>query len=136
MGAPTPVYELLCPCGRDSSISQILFLQVCCTRDLCASEHHSGSFSGYCILNSCFSAIGDVAKQLCSACCRGQMLIFCVSCLSAINKGKKTPPNSGQHWLCGTFANMGGNYSHDSCSPFQKQRERGGGKPCELCRSS
>lgn len=91
MGAPTPVYELLCPCGRDSSISQTLFLQICCTRDLHASEHCSVSFSGYCILNSCFSAVGDVAKQLCSACCRGQMLIFCVSCLSAINKGKKKP---------------------------------------------
>ena len=42
----------------------------------------------------CFSAAGNVAKQLCSACCKGLVLIANILCslfnLSAINKKKKT----------------------------------------------
>lgn len=32
--------------------------------------------------------------------------------------------NSGQHWLCGVFANVGNSYSHAFCSQLQEQRER------------
>ena len=60
IGAPTPVHKPLCHCGRDPSVFQTLFLQVCCTMDPHASARCSASFSGHYVLNSCFSAAGNV----------------------------------------------------------------------------
>lgn len=45
VGAPAPVYKLLCLLGRGPSISQTQFLQVCCTMDLHAFGHYSATIA-------------------------------------------------------------------------------------------
>lgn len=98
--------------------------------------HTTGHYSGCYILG--FAAAGNIAKQLCSACCKGLVPITNILCslfnLSAANKEKtpkQTPPSPQQNNdktpamdNTGSVANEGSDYSHDFCSQLQKQRAR------------